>query len=183
MSPAVLTTLRLPIPWLGLGFPPTPHLGTTTQVDGDHPGWAWSGTAPEFGIDSCDDAEGTPVTGWVTDHVVLLVPALDDAVAVLASIGLAPRLRLAVRGRPTAMFRVGPVLEVIESPVRAPSLFGVAVAAEEPLEFAALRWRSLGFDVTDPRPAIQPGRRIMTVKGLAAGLAVMSMDRAVSHEP
>ena len=35
-----------------------------------------------------------------------------------------------------------------------------------------------GLDVTDPRPAIQPGRRIFTVKGTAAGLAVMSSDAA-----
>jgi hypothetical protein len=71
------------------------------------------------------------------------------------------------------------VLEVIESPVRAPSIFGVALATEEPLEVIVLRWRSSGFAVDDPRSAIQPGRRIVTVRGLDAGLAVMTPDRAV----
>ena len=30
---------------------------------------------------------------------------------------------------------------------------------------------------TDPKPAIQPGRRILTVRSVEAGLAVMSPDR------
>jgi hypothetical protein len=73
---------------------------------------------------------------------------------------------------------VGPLLEVIESPVRAPAVYGVALVTDEPLEVVALRWRSMGREVTDPKPAIQPGRRIMTVQSVEAGLAVMSPDRA-----
>ena len=85
---------------------------------------------------------------------------------------------MAVRGRPAAFFRVGPILEVIESPVRRAALYGVVLTTEEPLESVVLRWRSMGRDVTDPKPAIQPGRRIFTVRATAAGLAVMSPDRA-----
>jgi hypothetical protein len=116
--------------------------------------------------------------GWDLDHVVLLVPAIEDAVRELADAAGSPRLRIEVKGRPTAFFRVGPLLEVIQSPVRAPALYGIALVTTEPLEVVTLRWRSRGLDVTDPRPAIQPGRRIFTVKGTAAGLAVMSPDGA-----
>jgi hypothetical protein len=118
------------------------------------------------------------MTGWDLDHVVLMVPDLEQAVAKLGDIGVSPRLRMQVRGRPAAFFRVGPLLEVIESPVRAPALYGVALVTEEPLEVVALRWRSRGRDVSDPRPAIQPGRRIISVRDTEAGLAVMSPDVA-----
>jgi hypothetical protein len=57
-------------------------------------------------------------------------------------------------------------------------LYGVALVTTEPLETVILNWRSRGLDVTDPTPAIQPGRRIFTVRGTAAGLAVMSPDGA-----
>ena len=65
---------------------------------------------------------GTPLPGWGLDHVAMLVPDLDAAVERLSSLGVEPRLRLVIKDRPTAFFRVGPVLEVIESPVRAPAL-------------------------------------------------------------
>ncbi len=121
---------------------------------------------------------GTIAPGWDLDHVVLLVGDLDEVVVALAEVGRAPRLRMEVMGRPTAFFRVGTLLEVIQSPVRSPALSGVALVTKEPLEVVALRWRATGLEVTDPRPAIQPGRRIFTVGALEAGLAVMSPDRA-----
>ena len=111
----------------------------------------------------------------------MLVPDLDAAVERLSSLGVEPRLRLVIKDRPTAFFRVGPVLEVIESPVRAPALYGVALVTDEPLEVVALRWRSMGREVSDPKPALQPGRRILTVRDTEAGLAVMSPDGQV-HE-
>lgn len=174
-----LVTLQLPIPWDSLGFPPVPALGSTTLLDGDEPAWGWSDGAPAFAIPHVDPGvAGEPVPGWGVDHVVLLVPDLDAAKAAMEEIGRPARLSMEVRGRPAAFFRVGPVLEVIESPVRAAAIYGVALVTEEPLEVLTLRWRSLGFDLSDPRPAIQPGRRIVTVRGLKAGLAVMSPDRA-----
>lgn len=173
-----LVTLQLPIPWDSLDLPPVPVLGSTTLLDGDEPAWGWSGRPPGFGIPTADAAVGEPVPGWEVDHVVLLVPELGAAKAAMEAIGRPARLSMEVRGRPAAFFRVGPVLEVIESPVRAPALYGVALATDEPLEVLTLRWRALGFDLSEPRPAIQPGRRIVTVRGLKAGLAVMSPDRA-----
>jgi len=178
--PPEIATLRLPLPLAELGFPEPLTAGGTTLVRGESPGWSWRGEAPEFDIPACEPAAGTSVDGWSTDHVVLLVPDLDQSGDVLDAVGLRPRLHLDVGGRPTSFYRVGTVLEVIQSPVRAASIFGVALATEEPLEVVALRWRSRGFDLSDPRPAIQPGRRIFTVRGLETGFAVMSPDRAIS---
>ncbi len=141
------------------------------------PAWAWSGRAPSLGIPECEPESGGGLEGWGLDHVVLLVPDLDEAMGAFGEIGVVPRLKAAVRGRPIAHLRVGPVLEVIESPVRSPAVYGVALVTDEPLEVLALRWRSLGRDVADPQPARQPGRRILTVRALEAGLAVMSPDR------
>ena len=179
----MLTAVRLPLPWDEFDLPNPLMTRSTVLTTGD-PAWAWEGgataDAPVLGIPDCPSPIGTRVDGWDLDHVVLLVPDLDQAAADLADIGLSARLRIDVRGRQTAFYRVGPLLEVIESPVRAPSLFGTALVTEEPLEVVALRWRSIGRDVTDPRPAVQPGRRIITVRATEAGLAVMSPDRAVA---
>ncbi len=177
-APPRLTLVRLPVPWDEFDLPNP--LGTTTTVLATGPiGWAWSAGGPAFGIPDAPEASGEALEGWDLDHVVLLVPDVAGAIAVAAAAGLVPRLTMEVRGRPTAFFRVGPILEVVESPVRAPALYGVALVTTEPLEVVALRWRAAGREVTDPRPALQPGRRIMTVKALEAGLAVMSPDGAV----
>lgn len=143
------------------------------------PGWAWSGAPPDLGISECDELPGLPAGGWGLDHVVVLVPDLDGALRSFADIGIEPRLRVVARGRPAAFFRAGTAIEVLESPVRAPAIFGVALVTEEPLEVLALRWRAMGREVTDPQPAQQPGRRILTVRSVEAGLAVMTPDRAV----
>ena len=171
----ILTALSLPIPWAELGLPDPLQTRNTVLTYGDI-GWDWKPSPPEFPIPISAALEGEVVSGWDLDHVVMLVPDLDEAVVIVSQLGLAPRLRIEVGRRPTAFFRVGPLLEVIESPVRAPALFGVALVTEEPLEVVALRWRSRGRDVSDPKPAIQPGRRIITVRDTEAGLAVMSPD-------
>jgi len=174
---STLTHLRLPLPWDEFDLA-NPLRTRSTVLSTGEIAWAWDGTAPAFDVPVIEPIQGTTQEGWDLDHVVLLVPDLEDAIGVLAEADLSPRLRMEVRGRPTAFFRVGPLLEVIESPVRAPAIYGVALVTDEPLEVVALRWRSMGRDVTDPKPAIQPGRRIMTVRAVEAGLAVMSPDRA-----
>ncbi len=158
---------------------PNPFLvGRTILLTGE-PAWGWSGGAPELGIPSCDADRGEDVEGWGLDHVVVLVPDLQVALSAFGDIGLAPRLRVVVQGRPAAFFRAGPVIEVLESPVRGAAIYGVALVTEEPLEVLALRWRAMGRDVADPQPAQQPGRRILTVRATEAGLAVISPDRQV----
>ena len=172
-----VTTIQLPSPWETFGFAAQFQTRSTCLVDGS-PGWAWDHGAPLLGIPEATNVEGKPRDGWDLDHVVLLVPAIEHALTQMAPTLGPPRLVTEVKGRSTAFFRVGPLLEVVESPVRAPALYGVALVTTEPLETVILNWRSRGLDITDPRPAIQPGRRIFTVKGTAAGLAIMSADGA-----
>ncbi len=177
-----LVGLRLPIDWTAFGWPVNPSFGGIAVATGD-PQWAWSEPAPSFGIEIMENPRGHGVDGVAIDHVVLLVPSLDDAIATLGTIGLDPRLKMEVGGRPAAFFRAGPVLEVIESPVRAPSLYGIAVATEDQLETLALRWRAMGISVGEIKPAIQPGRKIFTVHNVDAGFAVMTQDRAIENRP
>jgi hypothetical protein len=176
--PAIIG-LQLPIDWTTFGWPIRPSFNGVALSTGD-PQWAWSDSTPAFGIESMTNTRGHAVDGIVVDHVVLLVPSLAESSGTLGAIGLEPRLKMKVRDRPAAFFRVGPVLEVIESPVRAASIYGIALSVEEQLETVALKWRTMGVSVGEITPAIQQGRRIFTVHDLEAGLAVMSQDRATS---
>jgi len=175
-----LTGLQLPIDWTIFGWDAIPDIGGITCTTGD-PTWSWDSAAPAFTIAIFDPPHGQPVESFTVDHVVLLVPSLDDAIATLGRAEIQPRLRMKVGGRPAAFFRVGPVLEVIESPVRAASIYGIALATDLSLESLALEWRARDLSVGDPKDAIQPGRRIMTVHDLEAGFAVMTPDRALDR--
>jgi hypothetical protein len=115
------------------------------------------------------------------DHVVAITPVLDRTVAVLQSAGLDLRR---IREEPTpagaprqAFFRLGAtILEVVQEPPEAieraggdrPAFFwGLAFVAPD-LDAAVA---GLGDRVSEIRPAIQPGRRIATVRR-SAGLAL-----------
>jgi hypothetical protein len=130
-----------------------------------------------------EQPEAFAVAGFTIDHVVLLVPDLDVGIGTFDRIGLEPRLKMKVGGRPAAFFRAGPVIEVIESPVRQASIYGIAVTTDHSLESLALAWKAKGLALGIVKDAIQPGRRIMTVHDLDAGFAVMSEDRAESGKP
>lgn len=175
-----ITSVRLPIDWTQFGWEPEPQLGSITLATGD-PAWSWSPAAPAFAVHTYEEPAGAPVEDFTVDHIVLLVPDLDSAVATLSRVGLDPRLKMKVSGRPAAFFRAGTVLEVIESPVRDASIYGLALTSTTSLEAVSLNWKSLGLEVGTVKPAIQPGRRIMTVHGLDAGLAVMSEDGSVAR--
>ena len=121
------------------------------------------------------------------DHVVAFSPDLDRTVAALEAAGLDLRR---VREGPTAagaqrqaFFRVGtPILEVIEHPpgtgaaqdLEAPARFwGLAFVVED-IDASA---RRLGALLGEVRDAIQPGRRIATIRreaGLGLPVALMS---------
>ena len=175
-----ITTLSLPIDWTTLGWPTNPQLGNITLTT-DDPRWAWEPAAPAFEVRTMEAVEGRIVEGFEVDHVVLMVPDLDRAIATLGRIDLSPRLRMTIPGdRKAAFFRVGPVIEVIEAPVRQASLYGIAVSAEESLESLGLAWKARGLQVGEIKRAIQPGRRIMTLHDVDAGFAVMSPDRATA---
>jgi hypothetical protein len=125
------------------------------------------------------------VTGL--DHVVAIAPALDRTVAVLQGAGLDLRR---IREEPTpagaprqAFFRLGAtILEVVQEPVEAieraggdrPAFFwGLAFIAPDLDATVA----GLGDRVSGIRPAVQPGRRIATLRrsaGLTVPVALMT---------
>jgi hypothetical protein len=115
------------------------------------------------------------------DHVVVITPALDRTVATLEGAGLDLRR---IRAEPTpagaprqAFFRLGAsILEVVQEPAEAserhggdrPAFFwGLAFVAPD-LDASAA---GLGDRVSEIRPAVQPGRRIATLRR-SAGLSV-----------
>jgi len=121
------------------------------------------------------------------DHVVAITPALDRTVAVLQGAGLDLRR---IREEPTpagaprqAFFRLGAnILEVVQEPLEAieraggdrPAFFwGLAFVAPDLDATVA----GLGDRVGEVRPAVQPGRRIATLRrsaGLTVPVALMT---------
>ncbi|MCW2988040.1 MAG: Glyoxalase/bleomycin resistance protein/dioxygenase [Solirubrobacterales bacterium] len=121
------------------------------------------------------------------DHVVAIAPDLDRTVAALVEAGLDLRR---IREQPTpagaprqAFFRLGAtILEVVQEPEQAreraggdrPAFFwGLAFIAPD-LEATVA---GLGDVVGEARPAVQPGRRIATLRrsaGLAVPVALMT---------
>jgi hypothetical protein len=121
------------------------------------------------------------------DHVVAITPALERTVAALESAGLELRR---IREEPTpagaprqAFFRLGAaILEVVQEPAEVverggadrPAFFwGLALTAPDLDATVA----SLGEHVGEIRPAVQPGRRIATLRrsaGLSLPIALMT---------
>jgi hypothetical protein len=122
------------------------------------------------------------------DHVVAITPVLERTVAALRAAGLDLRR---IREEPTpagaprqAFFRLGAaILEVVQEPAVAiergggpdhPAFFwGLAFVAPD-LDATVAR---LGDHVSEIRPAVQPGRRIATLRrsaGLALPVALMT---------
>jgi len=144
-----------------------------------------------LGDDAWPEAVGAHPNGVTRiDHVVMLTPDLDRTVAELESQGFDLRR---TRDGPTpggstrqAFFRAGePILEVVLAPegssvARDPAgparLWGLAFGVDD-LERTA---RSLGDLLGTPRDAVQPGRRIATLRdeaGLGPAIAFMSPGR------
>jgi hypothetical protein len=122
------------------------------------------------------------------DHVVAMTPALDRSLQALQDAGLHLRR---IREQPTpagaprqAFFRLGEaILEVVQEPEqiveqqggadRPARLWGLALIAPD-LDRTV---QALAPHAGEARPAVQPGRRIATVRrsaGLAAPVALMS---------
>ncbi|MEO1064586.1 MAG: glyoxalase [Actinomycetota bacterium] len=156
-------------------------------------GWALSGLSI-----SATELDGVPTTplddtppepahptrhangAEVIDHVVLRSPDIDRTLAALADAGLELRRLREVPDSPLhqAFYRVGEtILEVVGEPGRhddAPStLWGlVCTVADEPRASEVL-----GDSLGTWRDAVQPGRRIATVRrsaGLSTAVALMT---------
>jgi hypothetical protein len=126
------------------------------------------------------------------DHVVAMSPALDRSVLALQQAGLDMRR---VREQPTpagaprqAFFRLGEeILEVVQEPQHVVEQHG---GPDRPARLWGLALLSQDLDRTvqalvggagEPRPAVQPGRRIATLSrdaGLAVPVALMSASAA-----
>jgi catechol 2,3-dioxygenase-like lactoylglutathione lyase family enzyme len=128
------------------------------------------------------------------DHVVAISPSLDRTVATLREAGLDLRR---VREEPTpagaprqAFFRLGAtILEVVQAPPEAVERGG---GADRPVFFWGLAFvapdleapvAELGDRVGETRPAVQPGRRIATLRRSAGlGLPVALMSPSVGSQ-
>lgn len=161
-------------------------------------GWALRGHR-EFGGDldgipttSAPDAvepgERAPHANGVTgiDHVVLLTPDLARTVAALGAAGVAPRrerdARMAGRAIRQVFFRLGEVIvEVVGSPDVAddgPStLWGITYVVAD-LDATAARYGDRTGPVKD---AVQPGRRITTLRHEAFGMSVRTALISARH--
>ncbi len=140
--------------------------------------------------------EAPPHPNGITalDHVVAISPDLDRTVAALAAAGLDLRR---IREEPTpagaprqAFFRLGAtILEVVQEPAEATERAG----GDRPAFFWGLAFiapdldatiAGLGDQVSEARPAVQPGRRIATLRrsaGLSVPIALMTPPPARSQ--
>jgi hypothetical protein len=159
-------------------------------------GWSLRGieTADLDGLPTSSSVRPPPSSGAThangvvgLDHVVAITPSLERTVAALEAAGLDLRR---IREEPTpagaprqAFFRLGAeILEVIQEPVEAaerdgtdrPAFFwGLAFTTPDLGETVA----RLGDSVGEIRSAVQPGRRIATLRrsaGLSLPIALMT---------
>jgi hypothetical protein len=99
---------------------------------------------------------------FAVDHVVVFTGSLDRTVAALQDAGLDLRRR----DERMAFLRLGPyILEVVERGDDPARFWGFVVVVDDPGAVPG---------AGPARNAVQPGRRIATVKGLGTALAVMS---------
>jgi len=155
----------------------------------------WSLTGVEDGaIDGLPTATATaPLTGSTVehantaveiDHVVVTSPDVARTIGALAHVGLEPRRSRDIgpseRPMRQVFFRLGdpaPILELVgprEPAGDGPAeIWGLTVTVAD-LDLAADR---LGDHLKAPKPAVQPGRRIATVRHapLGASLAIALM--------
>jgi hypothetical protein len=113
------------------------------------------------------------------DHVVVVTPDFDRTAAALAAAGLPLRRIRDAGGFCQGFRRLGPaILELVESREAPPgpaTLWGLVVVVPD-LDALALR---LGEHLSGVRDAVQPGRRIATVRrsaGLGPALAFMDPE-------
>ena len=108
------------------------------------------------------------------DHVVALAGDLDGALAAFAASGLEPRrIRDAGRGRRQAFYVLGTALLELVGPVEgeaAPRLWGLTLVADDLDGLAS----QLGNRLGPVRPAVQPGRRIATLRREAGSSVPMA---------
>ena len=182
VSAPVLNAIRVaadPAAWADAGF--TVEAATMRVddvaiefVEGDGGIVDWS--LGRVGTRVIDQPPAHPNGVTEIDHVVMLTPDLDRKIADLERSGIElRRMRKGETGMGTyrqAFFRVGPILEVVEAdePER---LWGITFTTADIDASAKL----LGDKLGRAKDAVQPGRRIATVRreaGLGIPVALIS---------
>jgi hypothetical protein len=140
------------------------------QLDGDLDGLTVRAAEPPP-----KDAAGAHPNGAIAiDHVVVATPGFEQTAAALEAAGM-PLRRVRETGDPARPFRqgfrrIGPaVLELVEQLDAEPGparFWGLVVIVRELDPLGDL----LGDLLGTPRDAVQPGRRIATVRSQAAGI-------------
>jgi hypothetical protein len=136
---------------------------------------------PTSGIDAQTMELWQHANGSTTlDHVVVTTPDSARTVAALEAVGLpAKRTRDIGRGMQQIFFRAGEVILEMVGPVEPngtgpAGFYGLAVNVADIDATKA----ALGDRLTEPKDAVQPGRRIATLKtrdlGIATAIAFMS---------
>lgn len=195
-----LTIADMPEAWVGAGFAVEGGACVVGEVrirlagpaaGKGLAGWSLRGVAsteldglPSARSDRDPPAESPAHPNGVTglDHVVVITPALERTVAALEAAGLDLRR---IREEPTpagaprqAFFRLGAtILEVVQEPEEAVERGG---GVDRPAFFWGLAFLAPDIDATvaslgdragEVRPAVQPGRRIATLRR-SAGLGL-----------
>ena len=198
-TPPALRSLALgdaPAAWAALGFSVvqgTCRIGDVTLdltgAGGGFRGWTLAGEGTEGDVDGVPTRwtrAGPPAAphpahpNGVTriDHVVLVTDALGRTLAALEAHGAeVRRVREAGGRRQAFLWLGGTILEAVEGGEGPARLWGLTVVSED-LDATA---RRLGDALGPVRPAVQPGRRIATLRreaGLGVPLALMTAHRA-----
>lgn len=127
-----------------------------------------------------DAAAVHPNTVTSVDHVVLMVPSLDTAVAGLEGYaGLTCSRRAEMRGRLMGFVRAGEaVVEIVEvREQETPLLWGLALRVDD-LDTCTQVIRDAGGQVSDPGPAIQGGKISAAPPQACFGVSLAFMEKA-----
>lgn len=161
--------------WAALGFDVPVRVGPVEVAcdgrGGGLRGWTLVGEGPATvdGIPTAWVGEGGPAGARPLDHVVVVTDSLDRTVDALVAVGGDERRRAELHS-PLAFVRLGrSIVEIVErgGPTR---LWGLVAVIDD---LAALPPALVGT----PKDAVQPGRRIVTVRreaGLETAVAFMT---------
>lgn len=178
-----------PAVWAGLGFTVMGDVcavGATLLRLGRARGWALRDAQGEGDVEGIPTEHadwpqppaGEHANGAVSvDHVVVVTPAIERTFAALALTGMKLRRERTAGDRRYGFFRHGECVVEVVGPLQAglgdASLWGLTITVADLDATAALLGERLGT----ARDAVQPGRRIATVRagaGIGVPLAFMS---------